>query len=273
MSLEIQTDKIFTKSYNYNFLVLDKEANEEWVGKINKRLEDTCTKGNPDIYDLNERALLAFDLARLVSANLPETKQVRVGSISNRNILEQINKAEFYNFDNIILTRYIRGVVISQLKDVSTIPLSSVLPLFVFDSWIGNLDKKEDDYILDNKNRLWSIDYQLWGPRDPEAKRVLGFCAEVYDLTEQNIVEQLTRTARLKDLLKNFNDSNELEECIRRIENVSDKSIENIVKKYNFCGTQENLKNNLNATLTNFLIESRDQIRSKVWNVLQLIKQ
>ena len=273
MSLEIQTDKDFTDSYNYNFFVLDKETEEEWVGKINKRLKDICTKGNPDIYDLNERALLAFDLANLVSINLPETKQVGIDSISNRSILEKINKAEFYNFRNIILTRYVRGVVISKLKDESTIPLSGVVPLFVFDSWIGNLDKKEDDYILDTKNKLWSIDYQLWGPRDPEAKKVLGFCAEVYDFTEQNIVKQLTRTAKLRDLLKNLNDSEELEEGIRKIENISDKSIENVVKKYNFCGTQENSKNNLNATLTNFLIESRDQVGSKVRNVLQSIKQ
>ncbi len=272
MSLEIQEDNNLSASYNHNFLALDKQTKKQWVGKINKRLKNVCNKGGPDIYDLDERALLAFDLAKLIGINIPQTKKLKFNSIdNNKSLLEGKGKDEFYDFDNIIFTEHISGTVVSEIKDISIISPSNILPLLIFDSWIGNLDKKEDDYIFDEQNdKLWSIDYQLWGPRDINTKKVFGYCARLYDFTEQNIVE-FCIPERMKNLLIDFNYSNELNKIITKIESVSDQDIQKFVNKYDFRGTNESSVNNMNQTLINFLIEGKDQIRKKMIKILKSI--
>ncbi len=137
-----------------------------------------------------------------------------------------------------------------------------ILKIFVFDCWIGNFDKKDPDYVLDENEKLWSIDYQLWGPRD-DSGRTLGYFADTYEFTPANI-----RKYCVGDLLRPIleYDKTVFDTLVRRIEKLSDRRIRQLVNRYPFCSQDHEKRQNINQVFVEFLQRRRDELRGLLKN-------
>ncbi len=220
----------YNKKFNVqeNYIIFNKIfILYNWVGKISKRVEFITP---PGIFDLNQRALLAWDLAKLMNISMPEIKLVPNDKILNFDQLaKNLKTSEFYDYNFILLSKY-SGVQLEEY-DFKRINMARLREIFVFDCWLGNLDKKDDDYLIDNKNKLWTIDYQLWGPIDNSGKS-LGFCAKTYEINKDTLNRCIGR--KTKKLILNKSKLSDFNEIIKRIRKLTNEQISERVNKYQF---------------------------------------
>jgi len=223
-------------SYNNTFLILkyyrflgkDLFASE-WIGKITKKIE-----WKPDLPDdLDERCALAYRLGKIIGVNIPETDIIKFDRIENNKELVLSNPKDYYDFSEISISKK-RGDCFND-NLLSDIEKSDLLNLFIFDCWIGNFDKKPKDYVRDEKNKLWGIDYQLWGPCDSNITHSLGYCAYTYDFTIENIKKYCLPDTYWKYIQY---DTKVADKILTRIENINRKSINKIICGLSFYNNE-----------------------------------
>jgi|SRR3989344_1891813 len=239
-----------------------------WTGKICRRITPHIVgQENSDVFDLNERALLAYDLATLLAVRIPHHKLVQFGRIGQREPLDAIDKKEFYPFENILLSKVVGRSL--QKNDYPHININDLMTIFVFDCWLGNFDKKDDDYIIDERGGLMTIDYQLWGPVD-DSGTTLGFCARLYDLTAENSIRRAVGNSMRKVLTENLDKAN-YETIVRRIESLPDRKIAKLVNKCTILERGSKDKR-INEYMIRYLISRKKRIRQDMVNVIEILR-
>jgi len=156
------------------------ENSSLWVCKISNSLK---VKG-VDFKDLNERAVLAHRLGKLLILPFPDFQIEPIDHILGLEKYKLPDKINTFCW----LSRYIGDPLTDYLKysKIENICNNHIIwDSVVFNLWIGNYDRKDSDYVVDNKNNLYLIDYHLWGPGFLLGDQLaLGAYAESYSLTE-----------------------------------------------------------------------------------------
>lgn len=176
-------EKEFIGSYNLNFLAHEKDApNSHWVVKVSKNTR-------AELGDLNERALLAYRLAHLAGVRVVETELAHLNQCEGLDVLspEGVKTLSLRMNDTVTLTRpcgislgaFLRSHTFEEIKN-----FDEILRGFVFNLWIGNYDRKLEDYVVNEAGEISHVDYQLSGPGfldDPEV--AIGAYAQKYYLS------------------------------------------------------------------------------------------
>lgn len=247
-------------SYNKSFIVKNKFTRSVWVAKFSIRLP------GPNFTDLNQRALLAYRLSKLVKTCVPETKIIKSGDIEYslefmdylKSITDEIVK------DGLQITRF-KGIVLNEFLKFNSLTnisnLDELLNNFVFNLWIGNYDKKNEDYVIDQDNKAWSIDYNLLGPGFPDNSLSLG--GNAWSFKFENVADTgwcigqiLSSYLKEKNLIGIFNNE------ISKIENLKEENIKKSFKDLFFY--REGTTDLINDVFMNFLLERKKTIREKV---------
>jgi len=114
-------------SYNESHYLKNQLSKKLWVGKISKKLP-----GKLAFPDLNQRALLAYRLSKLVKTPLPKTKIVK----------NQTGEILLTDFKGVDMHRFLKLYSIDNIKNKD-----ELLENFIFNLWVGNYDKKDSDYL------------------------------------------------------------------------------------------------------------------------------
>ena len=120
--------------------------------------------------------------------------------------------------------------------------IEKVYDNIVFNLWIGNYDRKDQDIIIDNKNNLFFIDYHLWGPGFlKDFSLCLGAYAESYALSNTLDTGWCVGAPTLIDYIRiNKSKINVFEPMLSSILNLNDKDIEQAVLGLSFCDEKGN---------------------------------
>ncbi len=176
---EYIVEREFDNSYNRNYVVHEAEdPTRRWVAKVLRKLQ-------VNFPDLHARAALAYRLANQLGLRTLESKTVHLRSFKDFQWPEdRVDDWAFltrYAGEN--LPTYLTHHKLEDIDNLDTLP-----HYFAFHLWVGNLDKKPTDYLIDS-GKIISIDYQLAGPAytlKPEVS--LGMWAEEYDIHEPDDV-------------------------------------------------------------------------------------
>lgn len=249
-------------SHNISFIIKNRFTKSIWVAKFSKKL----TPFGVNFRDLNERALLAYRLSQLLNGCIPETKIIKLNKI--------LYSFDFIDFlstvsdeiikDNILITKF-SGIPLNEFLKVNTLNdienENQLLSNFVFNLWIGNYDKKNGDYVIDQNNRAWSVDYNLLGPGFSDLSLSLGGYARGYNF--DNVAESgwclgevLIKYLREKTPVDIFNEE------ITKIENLSETKIKKTFDGLTFY--REGTNEVINDAFINYLIERRRTLKEKV---------
>lgn len=247
------------KTYNRNFLLKRNITGSRWVGKISKSLLE---KG-VDFRDLNSRAVLAHRLAALVKSKVLAPKVIPVKRVSG---LDQLDI--FQRIDDFVSLTAFRGISISeflehaQLKDKKI--FGEILDNFVFNLWIGNYDRKDGDYIVDDDNDVYFIDYHLYGPGFISDRLLsLGAYAESYSIYDPYDAGWCIGSPILLQFVRDKKVSlGEFLPMIERIEGLRDAKISHAMRNLNFY--DEHNGKNINGPFLDFLLKRRHLLRSAV---------
>lgn len=172
---EYIVEKEFNNSYNRNYIVHEAaDPTRRWVAKVLLPLQ--C-----NFPDLHARAALAYRLANQLGLRTLESKTVHLRSFKGFEWPgDRVDDWAFLTrMTGQNLPGFLNDHTMSAITNLETLP-----HYFAFHLWVGNLDKKATDYLVDEGNII-SIDYQLAGPGyslKPEIS--LGAWAEEYDIHE-----------------------------------------------------------------------------------------
>ncbi len=257
-------EKQIGKSYNINLLVHEKEnVNNKWVAKISRKLAPWA-----DFRDLDERAILASRLAKILNVKVPDFLLENINSIDGYDSNEVPDRINDYVF----LTRFEK----TDLKEFLGIHKfegiknsEELYKIFVFNLWIGSYDQKTEDYLVNENNEILSTDYQLSGPGFVSDMDVsIGGWVAKYSLDnpshtgwclEGAILGQETPIVEYIKILKPNIDV--FEECIKSIEKITESEIEKAMEGLAFYGESET---SINNSYMNFLLKRRSGIRKAV---------
>tara|TARA_B100001142_G_scaffold329610_1_gene393579 strand:- start:1582 stop:2430 length:849 start_codon:yes stop_codon:yes gene_type:complete len=242
-------------TYNQNFYVNDKKSNSVWVGKLSK----TLVKKGSNFFDLNERATLANRLMEYLNIPTPVSKIVDSNSIKN---LFDYN-SEDYISDKVWLSIF-SGVTLSEFlktnsfKDVKNLDI--IFDNIVFNLWIGNYDRKDQDILVDQNNNLTFIDYHLWGPGfKKNSDLCLGAYAEGYDISKVKDTgwcvgapELLGYIKKIKPSLRRFN------KTIEKINSIESNNISEMLRDLTF--SDENGNDLENDNFLHHLLSRREKL-------------
>lgn len=259
---------IMQGAHNISFILRETLTNFLWIGKISKNLKER----NVDFIDLDDRAILTYRLGKKLKTCIPATKVINYNqinfsplfneflkSIKSDSVLMQ-NKLLITKFKGITLSNFLKFSEINKIKN-----LRQVLYNFVFNLWVGNYDKKNEDYVIDNNYFCHSIDYNLSGPGFHTNKKLsLGAYAQSYGMddvcdTGWAIAPLFIKEIKDKQYKVDFFDPE-----IKKIENISDKTIKNAFGKLNFF--KHSTKKRLNNEFVEFLINRKSKIRNAINN-------
>lgn len=170
---EYVVEKEFNNSYHRNYFVHEAdEPSNRWVAKI-------LRPHQVNFPDFHARAALAYRLANQLGLRTLESKTVHLRSF--RDFAWPDDRVDDWAF----LTRFAGENLPSYLSHGALESIANLdqLPHFVaFHLWVGNLDKKATDYLVDD-GTIISIDYQLAGPGYSLTRELsLGAWAEEYDI-------------------------------------------------------------------------------------------
>lgn len=249
-------------SYNKNFKLKRIITHSLWHGKISISLQSRGV----DFKDLNNRAFLAFRLSEIVKAGLPKKSRIT-----------PINRIVFPNTsviptdaidDNMFITKF-EGDKIEKflsshrLSDIKN--LNQMFENFVFNLWIGNYDKKDNDYVVNNKRIVFSIDYQLLGPGfKSDDSLALGANAWFYNFDKPEDTGCCLGKF-LIDELKNNKSGNSmqvLQPMFSKIKEVNRKTIKKAMNGLTFY--RESTKEIINDIFIDFLMYRKDKLEIKI---------
>lgn len=230
---------------------------QQWIGKISRALD-------PHIYDLNNRALLAYDLACFLEIPMPEIKLIAQSDITNfYKIYKKFSvlnsePTSFYDYKNILICQH-KGKPVTN-ANMSRINVVQLLKIFIFDCWIGSFDKGDDEFLIDKNNNLWTIDYQLWGTVG-EQNMSLGHDAITYPADETSFNKCLGSITK-KSLFSSSQVDFDLP-VLNSIENFPDNEIRALVNKYKFFKRGSDIEL-LNEQMIAYLIQRKKVIRKQL---------
>ncbi len=228
-----------------------------WVGKISFKLSVINDPNVSDVPDMDQRSMLAYQLARVLDIKVPEIKMIRLDAIEgSKKILDNIDPSKNNDFTSITVSKCV-GKRVSNISEANK---NDLLRLYIFDCWIGNLDKKIGDYVMDKWGGIWGIDYQLWGPIDTTHK-TLGYCGRLYNLSTENLKRYCFPRNSFGMLQYNEAVADNL---LKKIDSLQDETIKKIVNKYNFYSPN---KNSLNTTMVDYLLLRKKHISSDIKSI------
>jgi hypothetical protein len=172
---EYRIEREFNNSYNHNYVVHEVgNPAAKWVAKVLMPLQ-------VNFPGLHARAALAYRLAQQLGLRTLDSKTVHLRSF--RDFEWPAERSDDWAFitrmQGVNLPTYLQEHTLTDIKNLDTLP-----EFYAFHLWIGNLDKKPTDYLVDH-DRIISIDYHLSGPAytlDPAVS--LGAWAEEYRIHE-----------------------------------------------------------------------------------------
>ncbi len=180
-------------TYNRNFVVRRISDGARWVGKISNSLKE---KG-VDFRDLDDRAALAHRLAHLLDLPLPRFEIASASCVDGLDL----NTSPMRINDTIWLSEYSGVPLPEYLQNAALGAIQNMQDLWhniAFNVWIGNYDRKDGDYLIDEGGRLSFIDYHLWGPGFYTGDLLaLGAYAEAYSLDDPDDTGWCVGTPRL----------------------------------------------------------------------------
>lgn len=170
---EYIVEREFNNSYNHNYFVHEADdPSRRWVAKVLRAL-------HANFPDLHARAALAYRLAQQLGLRTLESKTVHLRSFREFEFPD--DRVDDWAFLTQFAGQNLPGYLSEhRLEDIANL---DVLPnYFTFHLWVGNLDKKATDYLVDG-GTIVSIDYQLAGPGYSLRRELsLGAWAEEYDI-------------------------------------------------------------------------------------------
>lgn len=260
---------VINGSHNINFILKEKFTSNIWIGKISKSLR----KFGSDFNDLDERAIVTYRLGKKLNTCIPVTKYIYFNQVEFTPLFDEflkaINQSETVLQDKLLITRF-SGITLSNFIKFSNIEkiknLNQVLNNFTFNLWVGNYDKKDQDYVIDNDLICQSIDYNLSGPGFILNKNyALGAYAQSYDLDQVEDSGWVISPIFLNYIKQKNYKIDFFEEGIRKIENFSNDVIEECFK--GLCFYRQSSKETINEEFIKFLVERKFKLRKaiKVW--------
>lgn len=250
-------------NYNKSFFIRLNISRSLWVAKISHTLPPTA-----NFKDLNQRALLAYKLSLLVDTPIPKTKILKLNQIEySPDLIEFLDTIKSETIKDGILVTEFRGIPLSDFLKVHSVSdivnFTEILENFVFNLWIGNYDKKNADYIIDQDNRVWSVDYNLLGPGFNTNKNLaLGGYAKQFDINNVDhsgwclgelLIEQLKTGKYPEELVMPI---------VERINNLPESRIISSFDGLTF--NREASSEHINPDFIDFLLERRKVLKSKV---------
>lgn len=260
---------IIEGAHNINFILKERIANSLWIGKISKNLKNQ----NANFIDLDNRAILAYRLGEKLKTCIPTTKFINYSQIkfssSFDEFLKSIKPDSVLMRDKLLITRF-EGVTLSNFVKYSEINkiknLRQILNNFIFNLWVGNYDKKDQDYVINNNLVCRSIDYNLSGPGFLSDKKLaLGAYAQSYSLDEVEDSGWAIAPIFCSYIKQKNYKVSTFEEEISKIENIRNDDIKKSFEGLNFY--RESSKELINEDFMEFLIERKSKIREvvKTW--------
>lgn len=204
-------------SHNVSFLLFNRWSQQFWFGKINRHVK----MHHVHFIDFPHRAILAFRLSKICCEPVAKSKLINEQEISASNEKDlffskvQQEKGILYDPNNILISKY-AGIPLNDFLELNNGKIERIKNLdmiiknFVFNLWVGNYDKKNNDYVVNNKGFCYSIDYDLCGPGFIENNRLsLGANAARYNLestahTGCCVGEKLLNYIKVKKLDLNY---------------------------------------------------------------------
>lgn len=262
-------EKEFTGSYNVNFLVHEEEnPSEKWVAKVSIEI-------GPGFKDLNGRALLAYRLSQLAGVRLAETVIAPLNCCVGLEKLSEASRTRIAQYkidEDVILTKHVGvgipkflgGGGVSDLEDNE-----EILKSFVFNLWIGNYDRKVEDYLVTKDGTIVSIDYQLCGPGFVEGEGLsIGACAQGYSLDNSEDTGWCLE-GRLDNkigILLGYVRSQrfsyqDFESTVQKIKEISHEDIGRTFKGLSFFGQHET---EINMDFKEFLFSRQDRLQNVI---------
>jgi len=259
--------EILGGSFNLNFVLEDTVTKKQWIGKISKRL----TSFNLDFIDLDERALVAQKLASLLEVNVPKSLYISEKEImpseNKKFILTAVREHNYlFNDQEIFLTEkkgkslpnYLEKKRIDQITN-----LDHLIKSLVFNLWIGNYDKKDEDYVVVNSGEAFSIDYSLCGPgfRNDD-RNSIGYFACKFSIENVNDTGYVIGEILRRIIINNNYGLNFFEEEILRIEGLT---LEEITRQFDNLEIQREVTHeNINQIFIDFLMARKLLIRGAI---------
>ncbi len=257
-------------SFNKNIKVKRNLTGSLWAGKISKSLRYHAPeyKRDLDFKDFDDRAILAYRLADLVGVNTLVPKIIRAERIKGWDIKEVSNRLNDFvfltEFNGPNLRQYLNDNNFQSLQESDIKNPESIIDDVVFHLWIGNYDKKDNDYLVDVDKTITSIDHQLSGPGFRQNKELaLGGWGEGYSISTPEDTGWCTGDKIIINYLKdnNFPISKYLK-TINRIKQLSRFDIVKCFQGLNFYrqGTNEQI----NDEYIDFLLSRRDKLEGAI---------
>lgn len=256
-------------SYNTNFILKERFVDNFWIGKVSKNIK----RFGFNFIDLDDRAIIAYRLGKKVDERIPDTKYIDFNQIESTSLFDEFLTAIRSNealLHGRLLVNKFSGITLSAFAKFSNIEkiknLNQALTNLAFNLWIGNYDKKDRDFVVDNNLICWSIDYNLSGPGFPTDKKfTLGAYAEPYNLEDVEdtgwAISPIFRNYIIQKNLKlDFFDKE-----IKQIENVANNEIKKCFKDLKFYRADS--IEVINDEFIEFLTERKGKVREaiKTW--------
>lgn len=170
--------KTLSKKNNPVFLFEDSQG-REWAGKITMSLNQDPF--NVQLDDANQRALLVHRLANYLK--LPtiaaKTEPISKFPIDQESFPNRID-------DRVFLSSYVPDKLaefkLQQRESLIEENIENIVGNIVLHLWVGNYDKKTDDYLVRQDNRIVSIDHQLSGPHPNYKNKCIGAYAQAFSI-------------------------------------------------------------------------------------------
>jgi len=183
------------------------------------------------------------------------------------NLVQELDSGAIIQ-NNILLIRY-HGISLHNFLKLS--PLESIINLkevignFAFNLWIGNYDRKDDDYSVDSRLYACSIDYSLSGPgfvEDLSHSVSIGAFFQTYDFNNTSDSGWALPDVLLRKLREMNPGEGFFSDIVKRIESVSDREIGKAFAGLHFyrLGSRESIE----TRYREFLRERRDGLRSAI---------
>jgi hypothetical protein len=227
------------KTFNWNFVV-ERYDKQQWVGKISRSLSE---KGE-NYSDLNLRARVAMRLMQALDLPVLPWRVVNISEI------EGLPRDDFKpRIDDAIWLTKLTGQSITDLGGSWLTKIKDKQQLWdnmIFNLFVGNYDRKDGDYLVDEGGNLWCIDYQLCGPTSAAIDAPsLGAYAEAYSLADPEDSGWCLGSPRILNHVLEVGLT--IEQCsgiLQRIQQLTDSRLMEIT-----------------GTYANWLITRRDKVR------------
>jgi hypothetical protein len=255
--------EVINNDIGLNYLLTLKDAHgNKLIGKITGSLDGDLF--NTKLIDFNQRALFIYNLFQKFGLPTLFPKIVSIEQLS-------ANKSNFQNRinDEVFIRRYVAESFdnCNQKRQERLIEMNidSILKMIVLHVWVGNYDKKSDDYLVTEAGKIISIDHQLSGPHPQYEQKSIGAYAQPFDINDPAdtgwCVEgdggKEAESKIITYLKKNQVDYASFQKTVQKVKNMSEKTINELMQDINFKNKEGYLS---------YLLKRKHQIESAISN-------